>query len=544
MAVAFRNDPAAIPGPRPLLISLILILLISFAVRGLTAYFIHTHLSEPAWFQSGTYQIFDRQAQDILDHKTSPFWIDDPSRTESAVYPPGYPIWIATIYWLTGQRSPASVQQFQWIIDSLSVLLLVGIGCTVYNIRVGLVAGLLAALSPLLALSGAVPLADSPTSWLVLGAAWLFVIAAQPSFPSFRDDDNTRITGGFLFVLIRVISWIGSFVGRRSDPQKLHEVTPTKSQNKLELSPSLSSPRSRLRQTVSTVSQHRSLIYFLLAGIFVGISCWFRANGLLLLAFWIAATVFLKTTWRARVQISGALLIGMLIVVTPLLVRNAVAFHAFTPTGLGAGTNLWEGLGETERAAEFGAVYGDRNLLEQERTQLGIPADDKSFSLYYPDGVKRDRERAQKALSIIRAHPVWYAGVMLRRMAGVLKFAGQPEPYYGSSGINVTGSKCLPIGLQGGLLSGLVTMMGMLQSVMRYLALPLMIVGIVISVSRDWRLTLLLSSTILYYLIVGSALHTEIRYGLPMQALLFLFAAVTLTTVAEKVSRRVVSKSP
>jgi hypothetical protein len=487
----FRNNSLPILGLRPFLI--ILILLVSFSVRGLTTYFIHTHLSDPAWFQSGTYQIFDRQAQDILDHKTSLFWIDDPTRTESAVYPPGYPIWIATIYWLTGQRSPSSVQQVQWILDSLSVLLLIGIGCTAYNIRVGLVAGLLAALSPLLALSGAVPLADSPTSWLVLGAVWLFIIAAKPFLPF--------------------------------SPRSSRSVS-------FSLSFSSGSAANDIQRTVSTVSLWRN---FLLAGILIGISCWFRANGLLLPLFWIAAVVFLKTS---RLQIIAALLVGMLLAVTPLLIRNAVAFHVFTPTGLGAGTNLWEGIGETDRAAEFGAVYGDQNLLEQERRQLGVPVDDKSFSLYYPDGVKRDRDRARKSLSVIRGHPIWYAGVMLRRMVGVLKFAGEPQPYYGSSGINVTGSKCLPPRLQGGLLSILVTALGMVQSIMRYLALPLMILGVVIAWRINRRMALLVLSTILYYLIVGSALHTEIRYGLPMQALLFVFAAVSVDSVVMRVTKQ------
>ena len=435
----------------------LVIFLLSLSVRGLTAYFIHTHLSDPAWFQAGTYELFDRKAQDILDHKASAFWIDDPTHTESAVYPPGYPLWIAGIYKLTGERSPSSVQKIQWILDALSVLLVVGIGVTAFDYRVGIVSGLLASLSPLLALSGAVPLADTPTSWLVLGAVWLLLIAAK----------------------------------------------------------------------------RQKLVPALLAGLLVGLSCWLRANALLLPVFWIGALLLWKVSWRSRLLLSGGVVIGMAVLVTPLLIRNAVAFQVFTPTGLGVGTNLWEGIGETDRAAEFGAVYGDQKLLEKERLELGV-SPEATFNLYYPDGVKRDRERARRAMSIIRAHPVWYAGVMLRRMVGVLKFAGTPARYYGSSGVNVTSSKCLPVTMQGGLLSLLVKALGMVQSVLRYLALPLMILGIGIALKRDWRLAFLLLSTILYYLIVGSALHTEIRYGLPMQALLFVFAGLAVARVIHR----------
>jgi hypothetical protein len=46
-----------------------------------------------------------------------------------------------------------------------------------------------------------------------------------------------------------------------------------------------------------------------------------------------------------------------------------------------------------------------------------------------------------------------------------------------------------------------------------------------------------LLSTILYYLVVGSSLHSEIRYGLPMQALLFVFAGVTVSEIVSRVAQ-------
>ncbi len=432
------------------LLFLLLILMLSFAVRALTTHFIHDHLADPGWFQSGTYALFDRQAQEILDHKSSVFWIEDPSRTETAIYPPGYPLWIALIYKLSGERSAASVQRVQWVLDSLSILLILGIAVTAYNWRVGLAAGLLAALSPLLALYGATPLADAPASWIVIAGVLTLLLATQRH------------------------SFAAAFI----------------------------------------------------AGLMLGASCWLRVNALLLPLFWVAALLLAaRFSWRDRATLSGIVVFGSMLLVTPLLVRNAVAFHMLTPAGLGAGTNLWEGIGETDRALEFGAVYGDRALIEQERAALGV-SPDIPFGLYFPDGVKRDRERARKAFAVIRAHPVWYCGVMLRRMVGVLKYAGEPGPFYGSGGINVTSKKCLPSIWQGGVVGLSVNVLGMVQSVMRYLALPLMMLGIWFAIKKDWRLACFLLSTVIYYLMVGSALHTEIRYGLPMQALLFVFAGL------------------
>ena len=440
------------------LLALLFILALSFAVRGLTMRYMRDHISDPSWFQSGSYGIFDRQAQNILDGKASLFWIDDPTQTDAAVYPPGYPLWLAVVYQLTGDRSAVATQRVQWILDSLSVLLIVGIGVTAYNWTAGLTAGLLAALSPLLALSGATPLADAPTSWIVLIAVWLLLISFRRGQP-------------------------GWAIG---------------------------------------------------AGLALGASCWLRPNALLLVFFLAAAMLFLlKVEWRRRLLFAGAVLLGATLVVTPILIRNMVAFRAFVPTGLGTGTNLWEGIGETDRAAEFGAVFGDQNLVDQERNEMGVPAD-APFGLYHPDGVRRDRERARKALAVIAQHPLWYAGVMAGRMRGMLKYAGDPPRYMGSAGINVTSKKTLPNHMWGGPLALAVNVLGMVQSVLRWILLPLIVAGLFLAFRRDATITGLLLATALYYLLASSFLHAELRYALPMHALLNIWAAVALVSLANR----------
>lgn len=445
------------PETRRRALAVLAVLLLSFAVRALTANFMRAHLADPGWFQTGTFAIFDNQARDILDGRASLFWIDDPSRTQAAVYPPGYSSWLALVYGVTGARSVYVVQNVQWVLDALSVLLVLGIGATAFGWRVGLIAGALAALSPLLALYGATPMADAPTSWVVLGGVWMFLLAAE----------------------------------------------------------------------------RRSWKWALGAGAMVGASCWLRANALLLVFGWaVCLAVLVRGAWALRLRLAAAVLGAAVLVVTPVIVRNAVAFHAFLPTGMGVGTNLWEGIGETERAAEFGAVYGDANLIEQERAQMGLGAD-APLGLYWPDGVRRDRERARKALNVIFSHPLWYARVMARRMWGVLNYAGEPSTFYGYAGLNVTGAKTLAPGWRGGVLAFFVNLLGALQSVWRHAALPLMAVGVVLAWRKCWRTAALLLATVLYYLVVGSFMHNEIRYGLPMQALLLVFAAVAAARMGD-----------
>jgi len=161
------------------LLVLLFIVVLAFTVRALTANFLRAHFDDPGWFQFTSYRVFDRQAQDILDQKAAPFWITDSSRTDQMIHPPGYPLWMASIYAVTGDRSPVAMQRVQLVLDSLSVLLLVGIGVTAFGWRAGIAAGVLGAWSPLLALAGATPNADAPTSWVVLGAVWLFLLAAK-----------------------------------------------------------------------------------------------------------------------------------------------------------------------------------------------------------------------------------------------------------------------------------------------------------------------------------------------------------------------------
>jgi 4-amino-4-deoxy-L-arabinose transferase-like glycosyltransferase len=452
-----RSLPLAVLYRRRAL-ALLFILVLALTVRALTANFLRAHLNDPGWFPFGIYSAFDRQAQDGLDGRASFFRIDDPSRTDTAVYPPGYPLWLALIYKLSGTRSPAVVQNVQWVLDSLAVFLIVGIGVTAFGWSIGLWAGGITALWPLLATYGAVPLADAPTSWIVLGAAWMLLLAAK-------------------------------------------------------------------RQSVG---------WALGAGALVGASCWLRANAMLLVFFWALALLLLvRARWRRRLLPGAGLVLATLIVIAPVVVRNTMAFHEFVPTGLGAGTNLWEGMGETERGAkEFGAAANDNELVEQERAELKVPPD-QPFTLYYPDGIQRDRARTRKALAIIARHPFWYAGTVVRRLAGVMKYAGEPSGIYGSAGVNVTSKKSLPPTWQGGALALAVNVLGMLQSVLRYLLLPLMLVGLILGFRLDWRMSALLLATVSYYLVVGSMIHTHVRYGLPMHALLTIFAGITLWRLKE-----------
>ena len=411
------------------------------------------HLHDPAWFQTGSYAKFDRQAHDILDGRQRLFWIDDPTRTDLVQYPPAFPALVALIYKLTGQRSAYAVQIVLWFGDLiLSFLLIAGIAHAAFGLRAAIATSFLLAMSPLFAMYAAFPSSDIPTTWFVLGGVWVLLLAFQ-----------------------RKNMWLA-----------------------------------------------------LAAGVLLGIACWLRVNPLYLCFAWaIAVLAFVRAAWSVKFKMSATVLAGTLIVISPIVVRNYLVFPDFTPTGGTIGVNLWEGLGETEPGRANGFLFGDDKLLEYERRKYGWPAD-RRMDLQWPDGIRRDRERTRESLAFIRQHPVWYLGVMLGRMWGMLKVAGDPVLYCGSSGINVTSTKSLPQHWQGGVLSFAVNVLGMIQSVVRHLFLPLAVLGIYVAARRDWRLTCLLLVTVLYYLVPGTAAHTEIRYVLPMHGILIVFAGAAI----------------
>ena len=273
-------------------------------------------------------------------------------------------------------------------------------------------------------------------------------------------------------------------------------------------------------------AQRKSVLLALAAGVALGIACWIRVNPLYLCVGWaIALLLFVKDAWLLRFKLAAAVLAGTFVLIAPIVIRNYVVFPDFTPTGGTIGVNLWEGLGETELGQQHGFILGDVKMLEVERQRMGWPPD-MPLDIQWPDGIRRDRERTRESLAFIKEHKLWYLGVMLGRMWGMLKVAGDPVPYTGSSGINVTSRKCLPEHWQGGVLAFGVNVLGSIQSVARYLFLPLAAFGLYVCIRQDSRMNCLLLVTVLYYLVPGTAAHTEIRYVLPMHGLLIVFASV------------------
>ena len=68
------------------------------------------------------------------------------------------------------------------------------------------------------------------------------------------------------------------------------------------------------------------LVTFVVSGVLVGVSCWLRANTMLL-TFLLAAVVPLVLKSDRRWRYTIAVVCGTLLVVLPLTLRNAIVFH-------------------------------------------------------------------------------------------------------------------------------------------------------------------------------------------------------------------------
>jgi 4-amino-4-deoxy-L-arabinose transferase-like glycosyltransferase len=257
------------------------------------------------------------------------------------------------------------------------------------------------------------------------------------------------------------------------------------------------------------------LLPILIAGSLIGVSVWLRANALLLAPF-LAFLLLLICERGNRLRIALVLLCGALLIICPLTIRNAVVFGKFIPVSLGAGQTLVEGLADYNTDGSLGLPQTDVELIRSEAETYKRP--DYANSLFTPDGTERDRARLARGFAFIRAHPFWFAGVMIRRAASMLRLERTPLR------LAATNSSVSPL------------IQWPLRIVQRLfitaLFLPLILTGSGILIyRRQFQTLVLLLAVPCYYFCTQSALHTEYRYVLVIHYFLFVLAAVAIDTI-------------
>lgn len=155
------------------------------------------------------------------------------------------------------------------------------------------------------------------------------------------------------------------------------------------------------------------------AGVCLGLSCWLRANVLLLAPFFclFIPLLFPREKW---LRYSVLLVTAAVLVIMPITIRNTIVFKSFIPLTLGTGTNLMEGIADYDPEKRFGMEQYDHEVSRQEATLYNRPA--YAEDLYRPDGILRERLRVGRAWAVIRANKMWFLGVMVRRAGKMLTY--------------------------------------------------------------------------------------------------------------------------
>src|SRR4029077_10149755 len=173
----------------------------------------------------------------------------------------------------------------------------------------------------------------------------------------------------------------------------------------------------------SNAPDRSGMLSMLFAGALIGVSVWLRANALLLAPF-LALLLLIIYKRGARLRRALVLVCGVLLIIAPLTIRNAIVFGKFIPVSLGAGQTLVEGIADYNTDGSLGLPQTDMELIRGEAETSKRP--DYANSLFTPDGVERDRARLARGFAVIRSHPFWFAGVMILRAASMLRLERTP----------------------------------------------------------------------------------------------------------------------
>ncbi|MEK6323700.1 MAG: glycosyltransferase family 39 protein [Acidobacteriota bacterium] len=155
------------------------------------------------------------------------------------------------------------------------------------------------------------------------------------------------------------------------------------------------------------------------AGVMLGLSCWLRANSLLLAPF-LAIVIAMLFARGKRLRYSTVLVAAAAVVISPITIRNWVVYHHLIPVALPAGVNLVQGIAEFDKEGKFGMPLSDPDVLRTDVEWNSRP--DYGGHMWTPDGIQRDRTRFARGLEVIRSHPLWYLGAMVRRATFMLSY--------------------------------------------------------------------------------------------------------------------------
>jgi hypothetical protein len=163
-----------------------------------------------------------------------------------------------------------------------------------------------------------------------------------------------------------------------------------------------------------------TIVKIIACGAFLGLSCWLRANALLLAPLFACLVLALFRVHRLRY--AALLIASALLVIAPITLRNYIVFRHFVPISLGSGMVLTEGIAEYDLENRFHLSASDTGVSNDEARKANRP--DYATGLWNVDGIEREKRRTSEAIAIIKAHPFWYFSTAARRAKKIV----EPDP--------------------------------------------------------------------------------------------------------------------
>ena len=272
--------------------------------------------------------------------------------------------------------------------------------------------------------------------------------------------------------------------------------------------------------------------WLILTGLTVGVGCYFRPT-----VFFLPLFLCIPLWSRSKRKLGKSLMAGVvmqsvvLLCLTPWGIRNYLALDRFILTRTVFYQSIWEGFGEF--ANPFGAVLND--TLTQRQTQ----AEGFTGEFTSPEF---DEFLKPKVIQAIREKPLWYLGVVLKRIPYALLLNRIPwgvlqdeTLFYHKSYLGNESQKNLWTYSQKLLKQnpGL-----LVTKTFDALIFVLALTGIYLS-RRQWQETLLILMVPLYFVAVHIPIHIEGRYMVPTHWVYLIFSAVTLVALKERLFPRV-----
>lgn len=132
----------------------------------------------------------------------------------------------------------------------------------------------------------------------------------------------------------------------------------------------------------------------------------FRSEALVFVP--VAAVLAALAEGHGRLKRTLLLLCGAGVVVAPWTIRNTSVFGVPSPTAPGIGLILVQTIARYYPDSNAGFGFSENEVLAAEGGQY--------TDIYWPKPYERDRERVERVVKFVAAHPVRYAGILIRNV--------------------------------------------------------------------------------------------------------------------------------